>query len=132
MSEDYEIVTVRASDIDAHKDTIELPEYVWMWDEKARKFQGRFLLNAGLKYPGWHVVYDMFGTAALDHDYIRDVGAEDAWRDLNDRFVLVRIGTERPDSGDYPDTLIALHEYELVRVQRTLAPATPVTEQEGT
>lgn len=124
----WELVTIRANEV-ASGDVIELPSFVHMLNDKDAKWIGRdAAVEPCLRLPRWHHVYDVIddGNAA---EYLADA----AWQSLNDCYVPLRIGSERPDSRNATvDVFVALHEYELIRAQR--APRQPwvVLEHEGT
>lgn len=109
----FEVLTVRAADV-VDADAIELPDLVYVWDDKRSQWLGKnTATEPRLRLPRWHHIYDAF-----DQGCQGSLDAGPMLNTLQDRYVLLRIATEHPGDAGHEDAWVALHELDLVRIQR--------------
>lgn len=126
---DTEVLTVRVADV-REGDMVELPDLVWVWN-KWDKWVGRRTRNElRLTYPHWHLVYDVLEDG--DDDLAKEMEVFECRHGLHEHYLMFRIAAEQPNDPDYPDTFLALHEFDLVRVQRAVRPEAVPSEAAAT
>lgn len=107
----FEVSTVRAGDL-VDTDVVDLTDArVYTYTAN----QWRWVETSKLPGPRWRRVFDV-----VDDQYVekQDDTAEPAFNNLNGWFVMLRVSTEEPNDSNYEDEYVAVHECDLVRVQR--------------
>lgn len=108
MTDERPIITtvqVRAQDLTNTDNVMLAGVETYEWHEQDRAWK-RIHLDAR-----WHLIYD------VDNDN-GDSSIDEAQAALNDMFRLIRIDQDYPNATDHPDLYVAIHNLQLVTVQR--------------